>query len=254
MISKQIINLNLRVGFCVPVCLLLIPGITNADSEIISKKFNLLSGELESSVVKVSEHRIRIEKQDTGSKSYEIIDTKAMKSHLVNAETGSIYTRNLKSKSSYDDKAVIKLIGEGPRLVNQKYPTAHYTFFAGEVACSHIFISKEKIAGDLQTYLKTFTMVPIKVAGMLVKPEEKLCQRAARDAASQIQKLGVPLLITNKDTNAQNAVFKITNITFDKNYDKKIFKSSKTPKDGNDGDVIIKEADKTNEKKTMDKP
>ena len=105
-------------------------------------------------------------------------------------------------------------------LHNAGTKTVHYIFQAGDITCSHIYIAE---INDplIDGYLKDFTMVPIKVEGMVVQPDEQACQKAARDAANEIKKIGVPVLIKGKD--GQEIMFAINEISQVPDYPQSFF-------------------------------
>jgi len=219
-----------RVCVCVSVHYMLMSNVTLADTGIIIKKYNPLIGKLENSYVKVSGDRVNLSRFDNQRKKYRLIDTAKSKYHMIDPVEGSVYTRNLVEKSSYNDAADLKLIGEGPKLLDEKYPTSHYVFSAKGLTCSHMYIYKGKTKEDLRTYLKTFMMVPIKVKGIKVSRKDRQCQRAARSAARKIQQLGLPMLIINKDKDINNTVFKIDSITLNHDFSEKLFMLPETYK------------------------
>lgn len=179
-----------------------------ADTRIVSESYNLMSGSLQESVSRVKDGKIRVETSGREKEFHEIIDTEAGKKYLIKYEDDSVIVEDLNRKSAYQDKAELRMIGEGPAMLDE-YDTRHYVFRAGNVVCNHVYISKINYP-DIDDYLKTFTMVPVKVSGMTVSPEEKACQKAARDAARKITEIGVPLLVRGKDD--QETLFSITKI------------------------------------------
>lgn len=175
---------------------------------IVYKGFHTLAQRAVDKTARVLNHQIRTENNYNPDKKYKIVDTYKEIKYSVNPTSKSTYESKLNEKSSYNKRASLLKVSKG-----------HYIYSAADVACNHVYI-KPYESEDMKTFAQEMTMIPTKIEGMMVSKDEKKCQKAARDAAKKVRKLGQVTKITDKDNS--EIFFEIKTIN-EKEFDKALF-------------------------------